>query len=451
MAQTTVYSEFSGGVSPQAPLTTRLEKHHYTSAEVMAQEWDKVWTRVWLFAGLLSDLEESGDYFIYELGRESIVVMRNNEGEVSAFYNVCQHRGNRIFANESGSVKQVVCPYHGWRYQTDGTLEHVPDRERFCEPISVESRSLKPVKVETWSGFVWINMDLEAAPLQDFLGSFIRDLQPYHFESRVLAKHQTVRLDANWKTAKDNFLEQYHVDFIHPQHASLVDCCNSSNFLWPFGHSSTRVEGFITNPRYPLPEQVPDYMLPLLAGLQLNPDDYHGKVATIRKAVQARKRELGKQMDCGYNRLDDEQLTDIWQYDFFPNLFMTIQAEELSIYGPRPHPTDPNQCFFDKWTLQLPVEIACDEEKGISLYPGLETSVDDERPEHEVFDQNAVINGEHSLTITFDQDIYYLAGMQAGMHSRGFDYALLNEDEARLQHFHDWLASWFEGVPESLR
>ena len=191
-------------------------------------------------------------------------------------------------------------------------------------------------------------------------------------------------------------------------------------------------------------------MLTLLDGLLLNPEHYAGRVQDIRKAVQKRKRELGEKMNCGYDTLSDDQLSDVWQYDFFPNLFMTLQAEEISIYGPRPHPSDPNKCFFDKWTLQLPTETGCDSEQGITLHPGLETSLHSERPEHSVFDREDVLSGKHSLTITFDQDISYLPEMQAGLHSRGFNEALLNQDEARIQHFHDWLATWMEGVPPAL-
>lgn len=451
MVQTTIQRDFPNGARAQTSEKTRLEKTHYTSTDFMAQEWDKIWTRTWLFAGLESDLEEAGDYFVYELGRESIVIMRNDDNDISAFYNVCQHRGNRIFASESGCVKSITCPYHGWSYELDGTLKHVPDRERFCQNISEQERSLKPVKHEMWAGLVWINMDLEAAPLADYLGSFMSDLSPFHFEKMVLTNHQTVKLDANWKTVKDNFLEQYHVDFIHPQHASLVDCFNSENSLWPFGHSSTQVKGYTTNPRYPQPEQAPDYMHPFLEGLNIKPEDFDGRVADIREAVQKQKRKLDFNMRRAYTDLNDQQLSDVWQYDFFPNLFMTVQAEEVSIYGPRPHATDPNKCLFDKWTLQLPVERGCDIAQGIRLHPSLETSAEDERPEHAIFDQDAVINGEHSLTMTFDQDIYYLSGMQAGMHSRGFDYALLNQDEARVQHFHDWLASWMNNIPAELK
>jgi phenylpropionate dioxygenase-like ring-hydroxylating dioxygenase large terminal subunit len=450
MAQTTKLADFPGGISASAPTQVRVDKEQFTSAEFMALEWAHIWTRTWLFAGLISDLEDAGDYFVYELARESIVVMRNDEGELSAFYNVCQHRGNRLFANESGWVAEVVCPYHGWRYTTEGTLSHVPDAERFVEDISVEQRSLKPVRLQVWAGLVWINMDMDAAPLEQYLGSFMQDLAPFQLQNKVLTNHQTVALDTNWKTVRDNFLEQYHVDFIHPQHASLVDCCNSVNNLYPYGHSNTKVEGYTPNPRYPLPEQVPDYMLPMLEGLKLNPKEYFGRVLEVRKAVQARKRELGKNMDCGYDTLSDDELSDVWQYDFFPNLFMTLQAEEVSIYGPRPHPTDPNKCFFDKWTLQLSAEAGNDLSGGISLHPGLKTSKQAARPQHSVFEREDVLNGTHSLTMTFDQDIAYLPDMQAGMHSRGFSDAMLNQDEARVQHFHNWLAAWIEGVPTEL-
>jgi len=241
---------------------------------------------------------------------------------------------------------------------------------------------------------------------------------------------------------RDNFLEQYHVDFIHPQHASFVDCCNSTNVLWPYGHSATMVEGFVTNPRYPVPERTPDHLAPLLRGLGLDPEDFNGRVPQIRQVVQQRKRQVGKELGFDYAEFTEAQVSDVWQYDIFPNTFMTIQAEEVWIYGPRPHPTDVDKCFFDKWTLQIPLETGCDAAQGLTLNPRLMVSRGDERPPHERFSAADVIAGEHSLTITLDQDIYYLADMQAGMHSRGFDCAVLNQDEVRVQHFHDWVAEY---------
>ncbi len=442
MPQVTVEESFPGGLQARTAARARLDKERYTSASRTAAEWDGIWTRCWLFAGLVCDLPDPGDYFLYHIGRESIVVMRDSQAQIRAFYNVCQHRGNRIFTNDSGSVQQIACPYHGWRYDLEGALLEVPDEERFCPPVKKSERSLKPVKLELWAGMVWLNMDTDAGPLKDYLGPIIDNLSPYHFENMVLAKHQTVTLGANWKTARDNFLEQYHVDFIHPQHASFVDCCNSHNTLWPHGHSATMVEGYVTNSRYPVPEEVPEHLLPLLQGVGLDPADFKGRVPDIRKVVQQHKREVGKQLGFDYAALSDEQVSDVWQYDIFPNTFMTIQAEELWIYGPRPHPSDPDRCYFDKFTLQIPTEVGCDVPRGLTLNPALVASREDDRPEHEVFTQEDVIVGKHSLTITLDQDIYYLADMQAGMHSRGFDHAVLNEDEVRVQHFHDWVDAY---------
>ncbi len=444
MAQTTLEQPFPDGTPARTAKRASLDKARYTSPAFMAPEWEGVWTRCWLFAGLVSDIPESGDYFVYNIGRESVLVLRDETDAVRAFYNVCQHRGNRIFTSESGSVAQLACPYHGWTYALDGALTTIPDEAQFQPPVDRATRSLKTVRVECWAGMVWVNMDSDAPPLVDYLGPIVDNLAAFRFENMVLAQHQTVLLAANWKTARDNFLEQYHVDFIHPQHASMVDCCNSTNILWPLGHSATLVEGYVTNSRYPVPEATPPHLVPLLEGLGLDPAAFNGRVPELRETVQQHKRKVGAELGFDYAGLSDEQVSDVWQYDIFPNTFLTIQAEELWIYGPRPHPTDPDKCYFDKWTLQVPREITADEERGLSLNPRLMVSRDDERPEHDVFTAEDVIAGRHTLTITIDQDIYYLANMQAGMHSRGFDRAVLNVEEVRLQHFHDWLDEWIE-------
>jgi nitrite reductase/ring-hydroxylating ferredoxin subunit len=445
--QVTAEEDYPGGLKARTDARAELLASRYTDAAQLPLEWQSIWARCWLFAGLVSDIPDPGDYFVYEVGRESVVVMRGEDGDIGAFYNVCQHRGNRIFSGGQGSVGQIVCPYHGWRYGLDGELAQVPDADRFCPPVSIAERSLKPVRLETWAGLVWINLDPQACTLRDYLGPVLDCLEPFHFENMVLAKHQTVALDANWKTARDNFLEQYHVDFIHPQHAGFVDCCNSRNTLWPHGHSATQVEGFVTNSRYPVPEEVPASLEPLVKSLGLEVSEFSGRISEIRAAVQVQKRKLGVELGFDYSGFSDEQVSDVWQYDIFPNTFMTVQAEEVWIYGPRPHPRDPDKCLFDKFTLQIPLEVSVDPANGLALSPSLCVSRDDERPDHEVFTAQDVIDGRHSLTITLDQDIYYLADMQAGMHSGGFDKAVLNEDEIRVQHFHDWVEYYLSQKP----
>ena len=310
MPQVTREEEFEGGLAARTSMRATLNKKHYTAPSRLDEEWDGIWTRCWLFAGLMLDLPDPGDYFVFSIGRESIVVLRDDETNIRAFYNVCQHRGNRIFTGESGSVAQVACPYHGWQYALDGRLIEVPDSERFSPSVEKSKRSLKPVNVALWAGMVWVNMDANAAPLENYLGTIIENLAPYQLENMVLAEHQTVLLDANWKTVRDNFLEQYHVDFIHPQHASFVDCCNSTNILWPHGHSATMVEGFLTNSRYPVPQETPAHLVPLLQGLGMDPDNFRGRVHDIRSAVQQQKRKVGDALGFDYAGFTDEQVSD---------------------------------------------------------------------------------------------------------------------------------------------
>ena len=142
MPQVTVEEPFSSGVPARTPERATLDKRRYIEASAVAAEWEAIWTRCWLFAGLESDLPDVGDYFVYNVGVESIVILRDEESRIRAFYNVCQHRGNRIFTNERGAVQQVACPYHGWRYALDGQLVIVPDEERFCPAVDKEERSL---------------------------------------------------------------------------------------------------------------------------------------------------------------------------------------------------------------------------------------------------------------------------------------------------------------------
>ena len=444
MPQTFNYIDFSEKLTATLDKSASLSKDRYISKDFMQSEWEGIWTKAWLFAGLESDLLEPGDFFIYDIGRESIVITRNDENEISAFYNVCQHRGNKIVTLESGSFSKVSCPYHGWTYGLDGTLEHVPDRELFKEGVPCDKKSLKPVKVSVWAGLVFINMDENSSSLETFLGPIVDQLKPYKFEKMNLVKHQTVSLlETNWKTVRDNFLEQYHVDFIHPQHASFVDCCDAENDLWPFGHTRTMVTSPVVNPRYSTPEEPPEFMKDYLKGLRLNPDDFHGKVPEIRKAIQKQKRVIGDELGFDFSEFTDDQVSDVLQYDIFPNIFMTIHPERLWIFGPKPHHSDPNKCSFTKWSFQIPSHQVRDESKELELLPGSSFyEQTGSRPEHDIFTREDVVQGRKSLTVTIDQDIHYLNDMQAGMHSKGFDSATLSNDEERLQHFHDWVDNW---------
>ncbi|NQX89583.1 MAG: aromatic ring-hydroxylating dioxygenase subunit alpha [Halioglobus sp.] len=107
-------------------------------------------------------MPDPSNYFVCELGRESIIVLRNEQSQIRGHYNVCQHRGNRILSGDRGPVHQLACPHHGWRYGLDGRLTEIPDERRFDPPVNRAVRSPKSLQLEVWAGLIWLNMDTQA-------------------------------------------------------------------------------------------------------------------------------------------------------------------------------------------------------------------------------------------------------------------------------------------------
>ncbi len=423
-----------------------FDKQRYVDQDYMAREWRRVWQKSWLLAGLVSDVKDPGDYFVFDLGREQILITRTRQGSIQGFYNVCQHRGNRLVTTERGHADTFRCAYHAWTYNIDGELTIVPYEERFARGVPCAERSLRKVHTQTWAGFVFISMDAQPVSLEEYLGPVAAMLAPYRFEHMTLIEDQTVHLECNWKAVVDNFSELYHVDFLHPQHKRMVDCCNDTVHLFDHGHTGLAVPGATVNPRFPVPEQPTDIQTAQLLSLQMNPEDFAGRVMDIRRAVQVRKREIGRSRGMHYEALDDAQLSDVWQYNLFPNVMFSFTPEHLWILRPRPHATDPARCEFDKISLVMfaDPELAEQHNNTEIVGPGRDAVSGDgflpedyQRPQRDVFSYAAVIAGEKTMTDTIDQDVELLGGVQAGMTSSGFDTTWLNDDEMRIQHFHN--------------
>jgi len=429
---------------------TKIEnfsKSRYFDMTYMEQEWQAVWRNTWLVAGLESDVTNAGDFFVFDLGREQILVTRTSQGTIQGFYNVCQHRGNRLVTEERGQAASFRCAYHAWTYDIDGNLAIVPYEERFLDGVPCEDLSLKKVHTATWNGFVFINMAASPEPLLDFLGPLAKHLAPYRFDKMVLTEDQTVALDCNWKAVVDNFSELYHVDFLHPQHKRMVDCCNDTVHLFANGHTGLAVPGGTVNPRFPIPEMPTDIQSMQLKSLGLDPENFRGRVEEVRRAIQLEKRAIGQSRGMDYAAFTDDQLSDVWQYNIFPNAILSFTPEHCWLLRPRPHPTDTSKCIFDKISLEMYADPmlaeSADEIRGPGHRQTRKTSAflpdDYQRPERDTFHYDAVISGEKSMTDTIDQDVELLSGVQQGMKSFGFEMVFLNEDEMRVQHFHKHL------------
>ncbi len=421
---------------PAAPITAE----RYICASWLQREEEQLFAKTWLVACLERDVAEPGEYQVFNIGRESILVSRTQHGHVAAFYNVCQHRGARVMVNDGGWVGQFTCPYHGWTYDHAGTLVHVPDEERFNGGIDKAAHSLKPVRTGTAFGLVWVCMSDDAPTLEAFLGPLIDIIAPYAVQDMTLIGDQTVSLDCNWKAVFDNFGELYHVDHIHPQHELMFNCPAATVHLYDRGHTGVVIDGHTVNPRLPIPEEPNPYLKAQIEKFGGNPAEFSGRVLDIRCAMQTLRRENGARRGWDYSALSDERLSDVEQYNFFPNVMLTVQPDDALLARARPHPTDPNRCYWDKLTFHRFPDARVAEAAGVAFEPNDAVGEPPaHRPARDVFTQDDIIAGRKTMTITIDQDIHLIRDVQAGMHSKGFTAQKLCEDEARIQHYHDWL------------
>ncbi len=392
-----------------------IDQHRYTSPEFMQLEWERLWTKVWLVAGRSLDMPDTGDYIVTELGRESIIIVRQSDGTVRGFYNVCQHRGNRLRPcgrGSAGASQTFKCLYHHWEYKLDGSYHRIPDLDTFAQ--GAPAYGLTEVKCAEWGSFVWFSMNPDAEPLADFLRPVPEHLDPYHFERMVQTRDITVEWDCNWKASVDAFNESYHVQGIHPQllwHLHdldiQIDCYERhSRYLIPFGTLSPRVRK---------PPTIPDSIKLIMKAAGIDPADYDEPIANIRRDVQKQKRVLGDAQGRDYSELNDDQLTDDYHYTIFPNLSLNVHADDFWVFRQRPHATDPDKMYYDIWTYELVPQ-------GQERPP---------RAKHQAWK-----HGDRSIGLVLDQDAANLPNVQAGMHSRGFRGLWLGRQELRIRHFH---------------
>ncbi|MDH3518948.1 MAG: aromatic ring-hydroxylating dioxygenase subunit alpha [Myxococcales bacterium] len=199
-----------------------LAGSYYRNPEVLERELERIFFRSWVLAGREERAAHAGDYFTFELGGESVLVVRDREGALRAFYNVCRHRGARLCADASGHLQGAIrCPYHAWSYALDGALRGVPYL-RGDEAFSKEAFSLYPVAVETWQGFVFLRLEPEGEALHAQLGALPERARPFPLASLRVGAREEESVAANWKILVENFMECYHCPGVHPELVDLV-------------------------------------------------------------------------------------------------------------------------------------------------------------------------------------------------------------------------------------
>ena len=189
----------------------------YTDRAFFDEEITKVWSRTWQWACREEHIPEAGDYYVYDVGPYSVIVMRTNSGEIKAYRNACMHRGTKLKPSfTTGFCTSLRCPYHGWEYALDGTLKSFPCEWDFPH-VNPAAMNLSDVRAELWGGFVFVNLDLDAVPLLEYLAPLPEHIHSRVFEQRYVAQHIQKELNCNWKIASEAFLEAYHVMETHSQ------------------------------------------------------------------------------------------------------------------------------------------------------------------------------------------------------------------------------------------
>ncbi len=424
-----------------------LAGERYTSREFFAREWECMWSKVWLLLGRESEIPEPGDYQREDVGPESILMVRQADGGIKAFYNVCQHRGNRLVEEPLGHVNRFVCKYHSWAFQTDGELVFVQDADDFPEnPCG--KLNLVELPCETFCGFIWVNMDPDCVSLKEYLGPVWEDWSRYdlHTWKRYLAR--TTTLPCNWKVVLDNFNESYHVPTLHKptgsaeerkrMHAGVDTNYKRTQFdMSDEGHNRMIMKGGYAGSALQEDGTIGEPFNTIMREWGLDPKDFVGRGDETRAALQQAQRKLGTERGYShYAKLADEQFTDAFHYTIFPNFAVSAWADGFHFLRARPHPTDPERCVFDNWWYaSQPEGVDTPVRTTAGIVPR------DSEVEHEVFEL-----GDLSMGRTIDQDISIFHLQQAGFRSKGYRGAYLSGQEGRVCRYHEVIDEYIEGV-----
>lgn len=444
------------------PVETPVEKpvmipiEAYVSHEYARAENDKLWPKVWQVACRVEEVPKIGDYVTYDILDESVIVVRSAPDKISAHYNVCQHRGRRL-TQGSGRTVRFVCGFHGWAWGLDGRNTFVLDPEDWGKCLNPQNLRLKEVNVDTWGGWVWINMDPHCKPLKEYLEPAVSMLSPLELEKMRYRWRQWLHFPCNWKTAMEAFNESYHVDATHPQLTRF-----GSTTWWSKAENHCGWHGSGMPRQGPGQKQLRGGTTGL-GGITATPDqdarvaaaEQHNSLmetldaVTSQTLVAAANRlvdelppgtpadQVGAHMMASAAR-DDAARGVIWpkvdpahlvamghDWHIFPNTIILPGLSFALCYRARPNGYDPDSCIFEVYVLER--------------FP------EGQEPKTEWVHKPDPT--EEKWRKILSQDFGNMPQVQKGMKSRGFGGARPNPvQEVAVIHFHRLLAQYMNGI-----
>jgi phenylpropionate dioxygenase-like ring-hydroxylating dioxygenase large terminal subunit len=412
--------------SPRYLGSDDVSKDRYTSRAWFDLEVERLWSRVWQFACREEQIPDAGSYVVYDIAHLSFIVMRTATGDVKAYRNACLHRGRQL-KDQDGRCRELRCPFHGWAWAIDGRLTDVPARWDFGH-VEPDEFALPEAKVGTWAGFVFINPDPEAGPLEEYLGDL-----PHHFErwdlaNRYVQGHVQKTIRANWKIAQEAFCESYHVAGTHPQAVPYLGDTNSQIDIWG-NFARVLTPGGTPSPLLdwePTEEQILRYMLDIRVDEETFVTLAPGQTARAASAAAARERwrpVVGDSVDSW----SDAEFIDNIDYTLFPN-FHPWGAYNRIVYRFRPNGDDHRSAIMDVFLL-APFS-------GPRPDPAPTTVLGPDEPWTEASELGL-------LAKVFEQDSFNMPMVQKGLtQTVKPGVTLADYQESKVRWLHDLLGEW---------
>lgn len=412
------------GVDASKPISIPVDR--YISPEWMAIENEKVWPKVWQIACSVDHVAEPGDFYEYRAGWLSILVVRGHDGVLRAFQNACRHRGNMICQGTGSGLDELRCPYHRWAWNTDGRLREVPSR-RWFGTMDNDEFALIPARVDTWGPTVWINLDMEAMPLDEWLEGVPNDMEWAGFDDYRCNSLIVRPMPANWKVVSEGFSETYHIQGVHPEMLGYIDDIGATQRLW-HRHGASYQDYGVPSPR--LGRDVADHVvwdtwvqsmgsrLGVAAGVaEPCPDVPEG--STVQDVIAARLIATQAANGIDLSHLDSKRATGATQYNFFPNSTMLVWSDMVNVLSTRPG-LNPDECQFVIMNWHR-VPAGATRSKPITI----DVDVPD-----------------LPLGLVMGQDINMMKTAQRGLHQPGLTHLSVSAEECRLLNLHRNLSEW---------
>lgn len=413
---------------------TLVPVDRYISPEWMVREQERLWPKVWQVACSVDHVAEPGDFYEYRAAWLSILIVRGDDGELRAFQNACRHRGNAICEGTGKGLQELRCPYHRWAWTTEGRLREVPSRRGFGK-LDNDEYGLLRAKVDTWGPLVFVNLDLEAMPLAEWLEGVPDDLSWLPLDDYRCKTQITMAVPANWKVVAEGFSETYHIQGIHREMLAHLDDIDARQKLWS-RHGVSYQQYAVPSPRLGrLGEEVPPELVWSSymhcqgdrAGMAEDapmPEIPEGKTVqdVIAGCIVAKQASRGADIS-GY---DTNRLTALSQYNLFPNTTVLCAPDLVSVLTSRPGLT-PDDAQFVMMTFE----------------PAPTPEVGTPAPRSEPMTMEVPPGTD--LGVVMSQDIGIMLTAQRGLHQPGLRHLTLSAEECRVINLHRNLDAWVLG------